>query len=393
MKNINKDNEITIPYIKKLGKNKSKENLHILLNFYANEKLSLELKREVASSIGRQNEKDLVAKFIKENYKSSQNSMDIVYQLYRTCLYNLDIPKFSELASEIEEYYQNEMIAKMKSFYLFRKNRKKHIQFRSKIKVPTLLVGDSEKTLKQIEKETVNLIFTSPPYYNAKEYSVYKSYKDYLNKMKAVFEQCKNILENGRFLVINVSPVITKRSGREFESIRHPIHFDFQQLLSEIGFEFVDEIIWLKPEYSVPNRNGCYTQTQMPLSYKPNCVTESIMVYRKKAPFLLDKNINIYKNFKPNFRDEFDKTNCWLISPRASKNHPAIFPEELCEKIIHYYSFPQDIVLDPFAGSGTFGDVAIKMKHIPILCEMNEEYTKHILSKGYANFSDNINNQ
>ena len=193
--------------------------------------------------------------------------------------------------------------------------------------------------------------------------------------------------------MINVSPVITKRSDWEFESIRHPIHFDFHQLLSEIGFEFVDEIIWLKPEYSVPNRNGSYTQTQMPLSYKPNCVTESIMVYRKKAPFLLDKNINIYKNFKPNFRDEFDKTNCWLISPRASKNHPAIFPEELCEKIIHYYSFPQDIVLDPFAGSGTFGDVAIKMKRIPILCEMNEEYAKHILSKSYANFSENINNQ
>lgn len=393
MKNINKDNEITIPYIKQLGKNKTKENLDILLNFYVNEKLSLELKREVASSIGRQNEKDLVAKFIKENYKSSQNSMDIVYQLYRTCLYNLDIPKFSELASEIEEYYQNEMIAKMKLFYLFRKNRKKHIQPKSKIEVPTLLVGDSEKTLKQIEKETVNLIFTSPPYYNAKEYNVYKSYKDYLSKMKAVFEQCKIVLENGRFLVINVSPVITKRSGREFESIRHPIHFDFHQLLSEIGFEFVDEIIWLKPEYSVPNRNGGYSQTQMPLSYKPNCVTESIMVYRKKAPFLLDKNINIYKNFKPNFRDEFDKTNCWLISPRASKNHPAIFPEELCEKIIHYYSFPQDIVLDPFAGSGTFGDVAIKMKRTPILCEMNEEYAKYILSKGYANFSENINNQ
>lgn len=143
MKNINKDNEITIPYIKQLGKNKTKENLDILLNLYVDKKLSLELKREVVSSIGRQNEKDLVVKFIKENYKSTQNSMDIVYQLYRTCLYNLDIPEFNKLASEIEEYYQNEMIAKMKLFYLFRKNRKKHIQFRSKIKVPTLLVGDS----------------------------------------------------------------------------------------------------------------------------------------------------------------------------------------------------------------------------------------------------------
>ena len=97
MKNINKDNEITIPYIKQLGKNKTKENLDILLNFYANEKFSLELKREVASSIGRQNEKDLVAKFIKENYKSSQNSMDIVYQLYRTCL--CELPRLKRRSS------------------------------------------------------------------------------------------------------------------------------------------------------------------------------------------------------------------------------------------------------------------------------------------------------
>jgi DNA modification methylase len=381
---MNKENEITISYIKNLGKNKCKESLDVLLKLYADEEISLELKREVVSSIGRQDEKKLVAKFIEENYKSSKNSMDMIYQFYRTCLYNMDILQFERLANEIETFYQNEMISKMKSFYLFRKNRGKHTQLKSKIIEPTLLVGDCELTLKRIENGTVNLIFTSPPYYNAREYSVYKSYDDYLNKMKSVWKECKNVLEDGRFLVINVSPVITKRPGREFESIRYPIHFDFHRILVDIGFEFVDEIIWLKPEYSVPNRNGGYMQTQMPLSYKPNCVTESVMVYRKKAPFLLDKNINVYKDFNPVFRDDFDKTNCWLISPRSSKNHPAVFPEELCERIIHYYSFPGDIVLDPFGGSGTFGDVAIKMGRTPLLCEMHDEYVKHILSKGYV---------
>lgn len=381
---MNTDREITISYIKNLGKNKCKENLDLLLELYGDEKLSLELKREVVSSIGRQEEKELVAKFIQENYKSQKNSMDIIYQFYRTCLYNIDIFQFDKLAKEIEDFYQNEMISKMKSFYLFRKNRNKHSQSKSKIIKPTLIVGDSETTLSHIEKETINLIFTSPPYYNAREYSVYKSYNDYLNKMKNVWKQCQNVLENGRFLVINVSPVITKRPGREFESIRYPIHFDFHNILSDIGFEFIDEIIWLKPEYSVPNRNGGYMQTQMPLSYKPNCVTESVIIYRKKAPFLLDKNINIYNDFKPIFRNDFDKTNCWLISPRSSKNHPAVFPEELCERIIHYYSFPGDTVLDPFGGSGTFGDVAIKMGRTPILCEMHDEYVKHIISKGYS---------
>lgn len=49
-----------------------------------------------------------------------------------------------------------------------------------------------------------------------------------------------------------------------------------------------------KPEPSVPNRIGGYVQTHMPLTYKPNCVTESIMVYRKNCDFLLDRNINMY---------------------------------------------------------------------------------------------------
>lgn len=381
---MNQESDITISYIKNLGKNKCQNSLNTLLKLYVDETIPLELKREVVSSIGRQNEKEVVADFIRENYKSKKNSMDMVYQFYRTCLYNLDIPKFEKLANEIEDYYKNEMISKMKSFYFFRKNKGKHTQSNLKIVEPTLLIGDCETTLNIIEKGTINLIFTSPPYYNAREYSIYKSYDDYLNKMKSVWEKCKNVLEDGRFLVINVSPVITKRPGREFESIRYPIHFDFHRILSEVGFEFVDEIIWLKPEYSVPNRNGGYMQTQMPLSYKPNCATESVMVYRKKAPFLLDKNINVYKNFKPDFRNEFDKTNCWLISPRSSKNHPAVFPEELCERIIHYYSFPGDIVLDPFGGSGTFGDVAKKMGRMPLLCEMYDEYVKHILSKGYV---------
>ena len=59
--------------------------------------------------------------------------------------------------------------------------------------------------------------------------------------------------------------------------IRYPIHFDFHKILEESGFYFVDEIIWIKPEYSVPNRVGGYHQTRQPLSYKPNCITESLL--------------------------------------------------------------------------------------------------------------------
>jgi len=217
------------------------------------------------------------------------------------------------------------------------------------------------------------LIFTSPPYYNAKIYSNYHSYQDYLSDMFETLKACHRVLEDGRFIIINVSPVISKRPGREFESTRYPIHFDFHNLLTRTGFYFVDEIQWIKPESSVKNRNGGYQQTHMPLSYKPNCINESIMVYRKSAPFLLDKNISMYdKSFAND--DDFDSSNCWYIAPVSNKNHPAVFPKELCRRVLKYYSFKGDVVLDPFAGSGTFGEVAMTMNRTPILCEQNENY-------------------
>lgn len=234
----------------------------------------------------------------------------------------------------------------------------------------------------KIQEQQVQLIFTSPPYYNARLYSDYKSYEEYLRIMQQTLRQCYRILEDGRFILINISPVITKRAGREFESIRYPIHFDFHKILCGSGFYFIDEIIWIKPEYSVPNRVAGYLQTKKPLSYKPNCITESIMVYRKNSPFLLDRNIKKYdKNLKND--EEVDSTNCWYISPKADKNHPAVFPEELCEKVLKYYSFKGDVVCDPFAGSGTFGKVAIKMNRVPLLCEQNLEYAKKLKQGGF----------
>ncbi len=118
--------------------------------------------------------------------------------------------------------------------------------------------------------------------------------------MSQSLKACFRVLEEGRFIIINVSPVITKRAGREFESVRYPIHFDFHQILIDNGFYFVDEILWIKPDFSVPNRIGGYLRNKKPLEYKPNCVSESLLVYRKKAPFLLDKNIKIAeKRLKP----------------------------------------------------------------------------------------------
>lgn len=371
--------KLTIQYIKKLGKEKSKVGLEELLEYYK-QPLDIDLKREVVSSIGRSNDNDKVYNFLIQNaFENVQ--MELVYQMYRTCLYKgKNDERFKKLGFKIKNYYKNENIYKMESFFNFKLNKGRHFR-KDIIKKPTLIAGDSEKTLKNLSDNSVQMIFTSPPYYNAKEYSDYKSYKEYLEKMKRIFLLCNKILEAGRFIIINVSPVITKRAGREFESIRYPIHYDYHKILEESNFYFIDEIIWIKPEPSVPNRIGGYMQTRRPLSYKPNCITESIMVYRKKCDFLLDKNINLYENFDKFYDEEINTSNCWYIPPKFNKNHPAVFPEELCRRVLKYYSYENDVVLDPFAGSGTLGDVAIKMNRIPVLCELNEKYIDIIKEK------------
>lgn len=373
----------TLAEIKNLGLVRSAENLKTLLALYE-EVTDIELKREVVSSIGRQTDDKIIFDFIKSNvYRCG--FMDLVYQMYRTCLYKgKSSAEFRELGAEIKAHFDNEVLNKMQEYFSYKQSRigkrKREIKYRE----PILLRGNNVETLNKIEAHSVQLIFTSPPYYNAKIYSNYHSYQDYLEDMYRSLVACQRVLEEGRFIIVNVSPVISKRPGREFESTRYPIHFDFHNLLTRAGFYFVDEIQWIKPESSVKNRNGGYQQTHMPLSYKPNCINESIMVYRKSAPFLLDKNIALYDKSFANDGD-FESANCWYIAPAANKNHPAVFPKELCRRILKYYSFRGDVVLDPFAGSGTFGEVALEMGRTPILCEQNETYCDSINeSKGYV---------
>lgn len=240
---------------------------------------NLDIKREIVSSIGRQQDNEVIYNFICNNV-FTKIPMEIKYQMFRTCLIKEEEIRFKKLGEKIKSCYNNEVINKMDNYFHYKYKNKERKVIDSKI-----LQGDSENVLLEIENNSIQLIFTSPPYYNAREYVDYNSYNEYLAKMKRILLQCNRVLEEGRYIVINVSPIITKRAGRNFESIRYPIPYDFHKLLQETGFYFIDEIIWIKPEPSVPNRIGSYLQNKKPLTYKPNCVTETIMVYRKIVRF------------------------------------------------------------------------------------------------------------
>ena len=370
----------SVEKVKAIGKLRKPESFDTLLEIFRSDK-NIDVRREAVSSIGRHNDSDRIYDFLKGEAFSKNNPMELIYQMFRTCLYRSNEDgRFAHLRQKMLYFWNNEILDKMNAYYNFRHQREKASPA-GKITSPLLLIGDSAETLKTLPANSIQLVFTSPPYYNAREYSDYTSYSDYLAKIGDVFRACNRVLEDGRFMIVNVSPVITRRPGREFESIRYPIHYDLHRVLTETGYYFIDEIIWVKPEPSVPDRVSGYRQTRKPLSYKPNCITESIMVYRKDCAFLLDRNMKKYENYDRHNDEEIDSTNCWYIAPRYDKNHPAVFPEELCRRILRYYSFEGDTVMDPFAGSGTFGRAARKMGRIPVLCEINEQYAQIIESE------------
>jgi len=252
----------------------------------------------------------------------------------------------------------------------------------------TLVHGDVREVLKYVPKESVHLTFTSPPYYNAKDYSIYLSYKEYLAFLEDVFKEVHRITKEGRFFILNSSPIIIPRVGRQYSSKRYPIPYDIHPLLIKMGWEFIDDIVWEKPEASAKNRNAGFLQHRKPLGYKPNPCTECVMVYRKKTDKLIDWNIKQYpKNIieESKINGDFVSSNVWKICPSFDKTHSAVFPLELCNKIIKFYSFKGDLVFDPFAGSGTLGKSAKDLSRFFFLTEKEIKYVDRIKE----NFSQN----
>ena len=144
-----------------------------------------------------------------------------------------------------------------------------------------------------------------------------------------------------------------------------------------MGWEFIDDIVWEKPESSVKNRNAGFLQHRKPLAYKPNAVTEYLMVYRKETDKLIDWNIRQYDRKtvdESKVEDGYETSNIWEIAPKYDKVHSAVFPVELCRRVVKYYSFKGDLVFDPFAGSGTFGRVAKSLNRFFFLTEQEPKY-------------------
>lgn len=249
----------------------------------------------------------------------------------------------------------------------------------------TIALGDSIDLLDEMPAGSVDLVFTSPPYFNARpQYSEFEEYEEYLLQMRKVISRCHRVLNEGRFFVINVSPVLLRRASRNESSKRIAVPFDLHRLFIEEGFDFIDDIIWVKPEGAgwATGRGRRFAADRNPLQYKAVPVTEYVLVYRKQTDLLIDWHIRNHPDREvvtaSKISDGYERTNIWRISPATNSVHPAAFPQELAEKVIQYYSFKHDVVLDPFAGSGTVGAAASKLGRRFVLIDINPEYVAHM---------------
>lgn len=218
----------------------------------------------------------------------------------------------------------------------------------------TLYNGDALSVVPSL-KTPADLVFTSPPYFNARNYSHFRSYEDYLSFLHTAVEGIHSCLKPNGIFVLNLSCVIEARQRRNQESTRWPIPFDAVPLVKLVGFKFLDDIIWQKPD-GASTRAIKFSHHRRPVAYKPFPVTEYLLVFKRDDGGLLDGIIRSHSNEvieSSLVADGYERTNIWSIAPTTSKLHPSPFPLSLAVKVVRYYSFVGDLVLDPFAGSGT----------------------------------------
>ncbi|GAB6282645.1 MAG: hypothetical protein STSR0008_13910 [Ignavibacterium sp.] len=378
----NKSNQIRFWAVKNLGK-LSDETFLPALYEVAKKDSDTTVRREAVSSLGRMRNpksKEYLFELLQDE------DPKVVCQAIRGLLVFRDDKNVQNILKPLIDH-PNEMVKSViyKEFFSETKSNDGQPHPESYEYLKNVVVnGDVREILKNVPDESIHLTFTSPPYYNARDYSIYPSYKDYLLFLDEVFKEVHRITKEGRFFILNTSPIIIPRVSRAHSSKRYPIPFDIHPYLIEMGWEFIDDIIWLKPEASVKNRNAGFLQHRKPLGYKPNAITEYLMVYRKKTEKLLDWNIRQYdwetvKESK--VEDGYETTNVWQIDPTFDKIHSAVFPVELCKRVIKYYSFKNDLVFDPFAGTGTVGRTAKSLQRYFFLTEKNEKYFNYMKQK------------
>ena len=261
-----------------------------------------------------------------------------------------------------------------------------------------IIQGDCFEVMRTIPDDSVILAFTSPPYHNAINYEEhiqklegkikYWNRKDvpydfYRTFLIDRFKELYRILKPGGHNVVNISPV-------GWNGVRVPLPYHFTVWMEEIGWRFKEDIIWEK-DIAKDKRSGVLMQHPYPGYYYPSLVAEYVLIFQKPAGKKEDNNIYHFRSLQEKRTNKLDMSNyqgqisknVWKIPPVAPQQnlHPCPFPEELANRIIQFYSYKNDTVIDIFTGSGQTNIAAEKLERKHIGIETQAKYVQYAIER------------
>lgn len=252
--------------------------------------------------------------------------------------------------------------------------------------------------MNEIDDSSIQLIVTSPPYYNAPfDYDgLFTSYEQYLGVMNRFAKESFRVLSEGRIFALNIDDMLVN-------GIKYPIVADATKIFQDAGFRYRDRIIWKKPDgyLRISKRSGVILQNPFPMYYYPDNLLESIIIFQKgKFDYRsISKEIReLSKIDKKEFQNNNWHKTLWemtnVLPGSPLEKNVAAFPEQLPYRIIKLYSYVGETVLDPFLGSGTTMKVARLLKRNSVGIEIIRDLEKIIRKKiGFDTSSDIFNEE
>jgi site-specific DNA-methyltransferase (adenine-specific) len=229
----------------------------------------------------------------------------------------------------------------------------------------SILLGNSEN-MKVIPDNSLHLMVTSPPYNVTKDYDEDLSFEEYLLLLRNVFSETYRVLVYGGRACVNVANL-----GRKPYI---PLSDYISQMMIDIGYLMRGEIIWHKVAGAgVSMAWGSWQSASNPVLRDTH---EYILVFSKGS--FSRKKVDGKENSIA--KDQFMEwtKSVWTMNPESAKKvgHPAPFPIELPYRLIQLYTYKDDIILDPFMGSGSTAIAALKSDRNYIGYDTDAEYLK-----------------
>ena len=234
---------------------------------------------------------------------------------------------------------------------------------------------DCVEGMKQIENNSIDLTVTSPPYDELRKYNGFSW------DFESVAKELYRITKSGGIVVWVVGDGHDKNGSETLTSFKQGLYF------KDIGFNMHDTMIYQKNSYPFPPSNRYYQQFEyMFVLSKGKPITHNLLRCsaqgRKRKSTYRQANGTTTETKYETGHDTRIMDNVWLIDTgymRTTKDklaykHPAMFPEEMCQRHILTWSNENDIVLDPFIGSGTTAKMAKLNNRKYIGFELSKEY-------------------